>query len=667
MSQINLQGLINNISEKTTIYSPIIEAIVNSIQAIEESKRTDGVINIIVKRDGQTALELDDNSLPKIKSIEIYDNGIGFTNKNRDSFDTLYSDKKVNLGGKGFGRFIFLKYFEKVQVDSDYKESEHFFHRSFAFSSKGKSVKDLIESEKIDKRDTKEAETTICLENIYDKYDNQLDKKLETIARKIVEKLLPYFINEGYKCPKIILEEANNNSKIILNSYFQDFDDIKQIANKEFELKNGNKTEKFEVKIFKIYYTKSSSSVILTANNRAVTIEPLYEYVPEFKDDFFEKIHVSDKDAINKNYSIKAYVLGNYLNKHVSLERDDFAFSQEASLLFPFSRKEIETQAIQLVVDEFKEEVESRQKKKLERVKKYVDEQAPWHKSYFNELDLSAIPYNFDDVQLEGELQKLKYKKETSVRKKVAEILKQDDKKLSENIESISRELTELGKSDLAHYIVLRKCVLEVLNKSLKLNDDKKYEKEKIIHDLIFPMSSDSDHLSYDEHNLWIIDEKLSFHEYIASDKSLKGNADRPDLLIFDKPIAVRQGEELFNPINIFEFKRPQREEYSDDEDPIGQILRYIDKIRKGEFKDIDGRTIKATENTPAYGFLICDITEKIKEFCKKYSLTISPDNEGYFGFQTGYQVYLEVISFDKLIKDAELRNKIFFKKLNIV
>ncbi|MEN9328644.1 MAG: hypothetical protein RI947_1452, partial [Candidatus Parcubacteria bacterium] len=29
--------------------------------------------------------------------------------------------------------------------------------------------------------------------------------------------------------------------------------------------------------------------------------------------------------------------------------------------------------------------------------------------------------------------------------------------------------------------------------------------------------------------------------------------------------------------------------------------------------------------------------------------------------------IYLEVISFDKLIKDAELRNRIFFKKLKII
>lgn len=116
----------------------------------------------------------------------------------------------------------------------------------------------------------------------------------------------------------------------------------------------------------------------------------------------------------------------------------------------------------------------------------------------------------------------------------------------------------------------------------------------------------------------------------------------------------------------LFEFKRPQRDNYGNDEDPINQICEYVDRIRKGELKDVDGRTIKANENTPAYGFLVCDITDDIKKICKKYSLMMSPDTDGYFGYLSGYSIYLQVISFDKLIKDAELRNRIFFNKLGI-
>lgn len=665
MAQINLQGLVNNIPEKTTVYTPIVEAIVNSIQAIEASKRNDGIVTVVFQRDAQQTFNLENDSLAPINSIEVHDNGIGFDNANRDSFDTLYSDQKLVIGGKGFGRFMFLKYFEKAEIDSIYKDSNKYYERSFTFSVKAKSVQNLIEDEKIIEYRAKDLKTVIVLSNLKDKFKSRFDKKLETIARNLVEKLLPYFIDKNYKCPQIIIEDASGGDRIVLNNFFNDYDEIKQVSEKKFKLEKGDNTEEFEIKIFKIYFTQSPSAVILSAHNRAVTTEVLYDYIPEFKDDFYDVV-ASKEGVVNKNYSIKAYILGSYLNQHVSLERNDFAFSKDGDLLYPFCRKEIEVQATNIVKDEFSEEVVGRQQKKLQRIKEYVDNQAPWHKSYSDELDLSTIPYHFDEVTLEGELQKVKFNKEQSVKAKVVTILEDEQGEMSEKIAEISKDLTELGKVDLAHYVISRKVILDILNRSIKWNKNKQYEKEKVVHNLIFPMNSDSDHLSYNQHNLWILDERLSFHEYLASDKALNTDDERPDLLIFSKSIAVREGVDLSNPITVIEFKRPQRENYDDNEDPIVQICQYIEKIRKGNFKDIDGRNIKANENTPAYGFLVCDISDKIKEFCKRHSLTPSPDLEGYFGFHNGYKVYVEVISFDKLVRDAEIRNRIFFKALKL-
>lgn len=666
MSQINLNGLINNISEKTTAYTPIVEAIVNSIESIEDSKRKDGVIEITAIRSDQCPLDLDNDARPNIIGFKIKDNGVGFTNQNRDSFDTLYSDQKIKTGGKGFGRFMFLKYYKLAKVESTYEENNTTFKRSFIFTINGHNIQNLIQEEKNDPIEKGNIETTVWLTDLKEEHLNKLDKKLETVARNLVEKLLPFFINDRYQCPKIILKDSDSQETIVLNMYFENYDSINKVAENKFTLdKNGNK-ENFEVKIFKIYYTKSASSITLTAHNRGVTVEPLHQYVPEFKDEFYEIAEASG-GKVNKNYSIKAYVLGPYLNRHVSLERDDFKFGKESDLTHPFSRKEIESNAATVVKEAFKQEVLSRQLKKKERIKQFIDTLAPWHKTYFEDLDLDPIPYDFSDTTIEGELQKLKYDREKTVRNEVNNILAEPNKveEASQKVEEISKQLTELGKSDLAHYVVLRRVVIELLSNSLKWNEDKKYEKEKTIHNLIFPMNTDSERLPYDKHNLWILDERLSFQEYIASDKPLT-NGERPDLLIFDKPIAVRDGDDLSNPITIFEFKRPQRENYAN-EDPINQICEYVDKIRKGDYKNIEGRPINATENTPAYGFLICDITDDIQKLAgKQYSLALSPDKEGYFGYLSGYNLYIQVISFRKLIKDAELRNRIFFEKLKI-
>jgi len=63
----------------------LFEAVVNSIQAIEEAGSIgQGVITVRIKRDSsQTDFTFDnDDSLPPIIGFEIEDNGIGFNDKN---------------------------------------------------------------------------------------------------------------------------------------------------------------------------------------------------------------------------------------------------------------------------------------------------------------------------------------------------------------------------------------------------------------------------------------------------------------------------------------------------------------------------------------------------------------------------------------------------------
>jgi hypothetical protein len=73
-----------------------------------------------VKRSPQGEI---DASESKIVDLTVQDNGIGFTQENRDSFDTLYSALKLPQGGKGFGRFICLKYFDELHVESVYRDA----------------------------------------------------------------------------------------------------------------------------------------------------------------------------------------------------------------------------------------------------------------------------------------------------------------------------------------------------------------------------------------------------------------------------------------------------------------------------------------------------------------------------------------------------------------
>ncbi len=107
--------LIGKINEKRLAYSntmlPLYEAIVNSIQAIEENSAIEaGLIDIKVVRDGQKTLR-EGESKGIVIGFDIKDNGVGFNSQNFDSFNYAHSTYKCNKGGKGIGRFVWLRAF----------------------------------------------------------------------------------------------------------------------------------------------------------------------------------------------------------------------------------------------------------------------------------------------------------------------------------------------------------------------------------------------------------------------------------------------------------------------------------------------------------------------------------------------------------------------------
>lgn len=356
MSRINIQGTIDNIRSKSNVYTPIIEAIVNSIQSIVDKKIENGKIEIILHRENSIEFE---NSKPNIKTIEIRDNGLGFTQQNRDSFDTFYSELKKDIGGKGFGRFMFVKYFKNVKIESVFKNDLGTLgSRKFRF---GKEY-EIIVVEKIDETKAIDTYTNLILEGIKD--GHSFEKQIETIAKKILEKTLIFFINSSFKCPTIIIKEEDNSQSIILNDYLTGKNEIQLFTSCEFPMTNSKDNQEyiFSAKIFKIYFPGSQKSKIsLTGHNREVTETPLHKYVPEFEDDFYDE----DENNSKKNYIIKTYILGDYLDTNVSIERETFDFPKDStSLYFPFSQTEIEKQASIITKEAFGEDVQVRSEKK---------------------------------------------------------------------------------------------------------------------------------------------------------------------------------------------------------------------------------------------------------------------------------------------------------------
>lgn len=667
MSNVNVKRLVENIRSGTNVYTPLVELIVNAIQAIDEKSISNGLVEIEVLRNGQADMI---DRLEEIDGFIVKDNGIGFTKDNRDSFDTLYTEQKVADGGKGFGRFTCLKYFSRVKVSSTFEDGGAYRDRLFSMGL----GKDIIVDEKTTASQAQKSGSVVEISGI--KSVRFPDKRLDIISRVIVERLLPYFVDRERTCPRIVIRDARNaGTPLSLNDYLgkEDSQIVEmKVDEGNFTLSANEEQKVFQVRVFKFFAPRSAKSkVSLVAHRREVTDNALQAYIPEFGEEFYEP-GPDQELSKGRNFVIKAYVFGDYLNDNVSLERGEFRFQTDADLLNGISQTDIEQRAAEIAQTAVGAEIAARKQRKQARIVEYVETQAPWHRSLSDDVDFSVLPMRPSNQDIELHLQKKKFEKEVSTRTQVAAILNSDDpNELAEKIDQIMKSISDTSKNDLIHYVSMRKCVLDIFSKSLELDAEGKYKSEGEVHDIIMRRRKDSDDLDYDDHNLWILDERLNFTSYVSSDKPIgKSNGDRTDVTVYNRRVAFRGENEASNPITIFEFKKPQRDKFADPsskEDPIQQIVRYVNQIREGRFKTPTGRDILVNTTTPFYGYVVCDLTPKVKKWLEfEQQFTPMPDGLGWFRWFGNISLYMEVISWTKLLRDAEMRNKVFFHKLGI-
>jgi hypothetical protein len=217
------------------------------------------------------------------------------------------------------------------------------------------------------------------------------------------------------------------------------------------------------------------------------------------------------------------------------------------------------------------------------------------------------------------------------------------------------------------------------MEKAIQRKPDGTYEREDMIHGLIMPMGTESGDLFSADMNLWLIDDRLAFHGYLGSDKTLKSmpitdspETKEPDLCalnVFDNPMLVSDGTSLpLASITVVEIKRPMRNDMKEGEDknPIEQALGYLERIRNGELTTVNGRPIPKSNGVPGFCYVLCDLTPSMHKRCRLAVLKPTADGMGYFGYNDNYNAYIEVFSFDRLVKAAKERNRAFFEKLGL-
>ena len=645
------QGRINNISlapnAKNTLF-PLFEAIMNSIHAIEERFGRDnvssGVVRIYVVRDANG----------ECLGFRVSDNGVGFNDQNLESFVKMDSQKKVAYGGKGVGRLLWLKVADKVRVKSAYSKDAGVERITFEFCPED-PVHGLQRS---NGASASEIGTTVDLTPYKEIYANSIPRRTNTIANRVLAHFINYFVNISQ--PKIeVFDEAES---IDLFDEFTSSTERDQDFKFKIELSTG--VAEFVCHCFLLPKSisddeKSTNALYLGANGRAVKR--------------YEMDGVIGMKAIGGKFAFLGYVESNILNESANDTRTEFSLSDDdLELVVDTSKEKVK----EFLAPEIKE-IRDRQAKvvsalKIEHPRFYSI--ARDTEDFTGKLHLSM--QKEEEIFVELSRQSLRtYKRRkngflSSVKKKLPDI----GLKAQQYVAGLQGE----SISSLAEYVMKRKLILEVFEESLKYTvvDDRKSEYEDVVHDIVCPLKSTSDELDYEDHNLWIVDDRLAFFSYFNSDKQMKAQIanplsplDRPDISIFETGLGF-QNSDLSQPITIIEFKRPKRDDYTLSSNPITQVRKYVDEMRKsGEAIKFDGTALRQiAETTPFVCHIIADVTPSLKSMMKDLGPFHQKVGSGtWYRWDDAYNIFIEISSFKDVLDSAKLRNKAFFEKIGLL
>ena len=629
---------------------PVMEAVSNSIFAIterfEDQAGRRGRVDLTIVRD------LEDDFEPII-GFDIEDNGIGFTEENYQSFLTPDSRLKERKGGKGVGRLAWLKVFEHIDIQSTFSDGHSLHTRHFRFK--------LAEHDQVEEISLQSAPagaaigTRVEFRGFDSRFASRCPEKPGIIALRVLSHFVPLFI--AGNAPKVIIHDGDS---VDIEALFGESIEDQRTDIAMLEL-NG------EQSTISIWSLKCKKTVrfdgggfnfgFITGNSRSVI---------EYSLDDQLGLHLLDDQFIYLGAASS-----DYLDEHVNAERTGFTLDPRE-------------------IDEIKRTVAKHARNFLET---YIEISLAEKARITHELIIDNPQFLYVEPDIKGfvegiqpnvskkedifvELSRNRFRRQRTFRNIEKDIIKSEviDAALEAKIQEYREFLTAEKKGALAEYVTRRKAVLDLFEKFLEYREanGEQYQNEDAIHKLICPMHVDLNGLTIDDHNLWILDDRLAFFHFFASDKRASSYAgveglERPDLaFFFDSCVAWREGENT-DTIVLVEFKKPMRNDYTTGKDPVQQILSYVELLRtETSVPDIRGRAIRGiTSGTQFHCYIVADITPTLQaSIIGRFVHT--PDGQGYFGYSLDPPAFIEILPYGKILRDAKTRNVIFFRTLGI-
>jgi hypothetical protein len=634
----------------TEALQPLFEAVMNSIHSTQDKFRTQ------VAKKGRIEVTVTWATEHTPHVIVVKDNGVGLDAKNFEAFLTTDSDHKIDRGGKGIGRLLWLACFEKISIVSEYVDDMRKHRRVFDFRLSNENQIDKMKVSKVESADKNTGFTITFTGLRSDGYDEKFPKRPAYVVQHFLSHFLSIIV--GTHCPSMTV--VCDGEAHTFPSGINDF--IYRRSSKQvdydgnvlmMEMLECNKTVSSDL--------KGNNFIHFIAHDRTVHSQPIDSKLgfATFGDD---------------GRVFHACLTGDFLNRHVSQERTRFTF--EAKILEKIVNEACMPEIVEFLSEPLKD-VKDRQIAALSRIV------SNYPSVGFDTLEGLAerVPAGeTDQSQLFGALSVERHRRDERQRTKIDEALDKlrnqpfSPAGFSGALQETSQAITETERRSLAEYVVRRKLVIHFLRELLKaIKDnpsDSDYELESTLHNFICPIRIGIGKKEPSSHDLWIIDERLTFARTFSSDRKLSdimsgsGSADRPDVLVFDHAFGLRHG--AGDPrVLIVEFKRPGRDRYSDDENPQFQVERYIRTMLLNSAIDLDGRPVRLSPNIRFHCFIIADRLGKLADWTSSWAATA--DGRGrIYDLRGDYQGFIELIEWDQLMDDAYERNRAFFDKSGI-
>lgn len=645
---------LRNLGKPRHWYMAVAEAIKNAMDSIEHSGRS-GRIAVFLERHLDLASE--PGGASPVRNVLVQDTGEGFTDENFESFCTPDSAYKHDRGGKGLGRLICLQAFEQVDVTSTFKAADDWKRRDVQLQSQEPELQhrlvDEVEGQFL---------TVVKLQGLRPEFDSHASVTFDAIATWLSEHFLPGLVERPAWLEALTLHDGE---------YERDLTAIIK--------GNALWSEEFTINAYSFYSAcyplvsnKGTDQVRLVAGGRVVdaNTRPLEEYVPHLSTVADERVHV-------------VLVKSSFFDEHVNDARNGVSFSdEEDGVLLGITAQEFREKLATSLRRNLNARLSACDSELRKRVEEIVRREAPYYRpllsGYFESKDFAALKKTDREEAVLASLD--------AYRRRETAGLKKESKRLSrltaesENYEAQANQLTKQIDTQkqvaLAEYVSLRKIILDQLESLLDLNSAGQASREQAIHNLIFRQRSNTEEDAPLEHQLWILDERLESHAYLASDEPLDGKTgDRPDLLIaLDRPGAFASDSSPrakgYERIAIVEFKRALKNlsNVSTDELPHRQMMRYANTISKEKAVHVgSGRPIKVAADVRFYLYAVCELpADLLERLLRDEGFIASPTSDGAFTVLNDGRYYIEYISLPKLLEDARLRNQSFFRKLGL-